>query len=104
MWVPVSSILSTRDQDSLIGVKAGDTWSNQDEIRLRLDIILSPDQKRWFPIFTQKEQIPEGDARAFSILNVPALRCLEPASSMEGIEGFILDAFTAPLTLPFAKC
>lgn len=102
VWVPVSTILSGRDQDALMGVKAGDTWANQDEIRFRPDILESPDQKRWFPIFTQKEQIPEGYARAFSTLNIPALRCLELASKIEGIEGFILDAFTAPLMLPFA--
>lgn len=102
VWVPVSMALSGRDQEALMGVKAGDTWENQDQIRLRPDILETPDQKRWFPIFTQREQIPEEYARNFSIARISALRCLELANSMEGIEGFLLDAFTAPLALPFA--
>lgn len=101
VWVPMSALVSKRDQESLVGVKAGDTWISQDEIRLRPDILLSPDQKHWFPIFSQKEQIPEGYARAFSIIQVSALRCLSIAHNIEGVEGLILDAFTAPLELPF---
>lgn len=101
VWVPVSAQISTRDQDSLTKAKAGDIWTSQDEIRFRPDILLSPDQKRWFPIFSQKEQIPEEYVRSFSVIRLPALRCLNMAHNAEDIEGLVLDAFTIPLELPF---
>lgn len=101
VWVPVSAQISTRDQDSLTKVKTGDIWTSQDEIRFRPDILLSPDQKRWFPIFSQKEQIPDEYSRSFSIVRLSALRCLNMAHNTENVGGLILDAFTIPLELPF---
>ena len=51
VWVPTTAILSERDLNTLVGLKVGDILTSQDEIRMRPDILLSPDQKRWFPIF-----------------------------------------------------
>ena len=99
--VPVNLIISERDSIQLRSCRVGDYFTNQDEIRMEPDILKSPDNKLWFPMFSQKEQIPEDYGKGFSIvpLNVP--RCLAIAHMREGVEGIVLDAFSESLALPF---
>lgn len=101
VWVPMIAILSEADQQSLLGVREGDLWQNKEEIRMKPDTLRSPDGKLWFPVFTQKEQIPEDYAQGFSIVPLPTLRCLNMAHAIDGVEGIVVDAFTDTVVLEF---
>lgn len=102
VYVPMNAILSEEDQKRTQNLKAGDRWSNNDEIRFTPDTLRSPDGKLWFPIFTQVEQIPEDYRKRFSIISLPALRCLSMAHAIRDVEGFVVDAFTDATVLTFA--
>ena len=94
VYVPMNAILSENDQLRLRNVKVGTRWKNEDEIRMRPDILKSPDGKLWFPVFTQKEQIPEDYNSGFSIMPMHILRCIGMAHATESVSGLAVDAFT----------
>ena len=101
VYVPMNAILSENDQLRLSNVKVGTRWKNEDEIRMRPDILKSPDGKLWFPVFTQKEQIPEDYNSGFSIMPMHILRCIGMAHATESVSGLVVDAFTEAASLPF---
>lgn len=101
VYVPMNARLSEEDQKCALNLKVGDVWSNNDDIRLTPDTLRSPDGKLWLPIFTQKEQIPEDYRKGFSIIPLPALRCLNMAHATDGVEGLVIDAFTEDTVLTF---
>ena len=51
VYVPMNAILSENDQLRLKNVKVGTRWKNEDEIRMRPDILKSPDGKESIPEF-----------------------------------------------------
>ena len=97
----MNAILSENDQLRLKDVQVGTLWKNEDEIRMRPDILKSPDGKLWLPVFTQKEQIPEDYKSGFSIIPMHILRCIGMAHATEGVFGLVVDAFTDAASLPF---
>lgn len=101
VYVPMNAKLSEEDQRCAITLKVGDVWSNNDVIHLTPDTLRSPDGKLWFPIFTQKEQIPEDYGKGFSVIPLQSLRCLNMAHAIAGVEGIVIDAFTEAVVLTF---
>ena len=101
VYVPVNLLISERDTVQLTSCKAGDYFKNQDEIRMKPDILESPDKKRWLPIFSQREQIPKEYVAGFSTVNLSVLRCLKLAHAQENMDGIVLDAFGDAVALPF---
>ena len=99
--VPFNVILSARDQERYRQCKYGDTFKNQDSVRMEPDLLRHPDGSLYFPIFTRQEQIPDDYASRFSIVPISAMQCLQAAHDSGGVKGLVLDAFTESFSLPF---
>ncbi len=105
--------LQTRDKRELFPLLncLRDSWvfvpgdvmdsDGSDIIRMRPEFLTSRDGKRWLPIFSQAEQLPEEYRRRYSILRMDVPQCLEMAHAASDLSGIVLDAFTSPVTLPF---
>ena len=118
VWVPMTVMLSQRDQervldsvmkDGEIHVEPDQEWSNQDEIHMTADILQDPDGALWFPIFSQQEQMPQEYMQNFSAIPMTVLDCIRMAHGMQqenqalsDLQGIILDAFSdVNLPIPF---
>lgn len=101
VWVPCQVRMEAEDLEQFQAAKAGEVITTQEETRLAPDILRAKDGALYFPMFSQREQIPEEYGAHFSLLSIPALRCLSMAHAAEDVEGLVLDAFTRPLMLPF---
>lgn len=99
--VPFNIILSARDQERFRQCKYGDTFKNQDSVRMEPDLLRHPDGSLYFPIFTCQEQLPADYASRFSIVPISAMQCLQAAHDSDGVNGLVLDAFTESFSLPF---
>lgn len=98
--VPMNTILSKEDEEMFLNSKLGDTVSPHNDIRLKPDILQNGD-KFIFPIFSNKEQIPEEYGNRFSTINLPVLKCIEMAKSYEKVCGLVLDAFTESMIIEY---
>ena len=118
VWVPMTAMLSQRDQarvlrsvtkDGKPHAESGQKWSNQDEIHMKADILQGPDGSLWFPIFSQQEQMPQEYMQNFSAIPMTVLDCIRMAHGMQkenqalkDMEGIILDPFSdVILPIPF---
>ena len=101
VWVPCQVQMAEEDLARFQTAKVGEIVTTQNETRLAPDTLRDKGGNLYFPIFSQKEQIPEAYGAHFSLISLPALRCLSMAHGMEGVIGLVLDAFTQPLMLPF---
>ena len=101
VWVPCQVQMGEEDLARFQTAKEGDTVTTQEEARLVPDTLRDKRGDLYFPIFSQREQIPEAYGAHFSLISLPALRCLAMAHGTEGAAGLVLDAFTQPLMLPF---
>ena len=99
--IPATLVFSEKDKDKFINSKAGDTLTGEGDIHIKPDILKGPDDKMYFPVFSQKEQIPEEYIKDFSTVRVPAVHAVEMAHGFEGVCGLVLDAFTNAVLLPF---
>lgn len=98
--VPMNVIMSEEDEKMFMNVSVGDVISTNDDIRLRPDI-LQNGENYFFPIFSNREEIPEDYGSHFSTINLPVLQCIEMAKSYEHVCGLVLDAFTSPCVLEY---
>lgn len=98
--VPMNATLSKKDEEMFLDAKVGDTVSSHNDIRLKPDILQNGD-KFFFPMFSNKEQIPEGYRSNFSTVNLSVLQCIEMGKSYEKTSGLVLDAFTEPMIIEY---
>ena len=98
--VPMNVIMSKEDEEMFQNLKAGDTVSTREDIRLKPDI-LQNGEHFFFPMFSNAEQIPKEYGTHFSTINVSVLQCIEMAKSYKHASGLVLDAFTEPLVLEY---
>lgn len=101
VWVPCRIGMEAEDLEQFQKAKTGEMITTQNETRLEPDILQTKVGELYFPIFSQREQIPEEYGAHFSLLSMPALRCLSMAHAIQDVEGLVLDAFTRPLMIPF---
>lgn len=99
--VPVSMTMSEEDKEKLLSAKKGDKFSASDEIRLKPDILQRGEQF-FFPMFSNKEEMPQKYAANFSTINMSVLQCIQMAKTYEQVTGLVLDAFTDPLVLNYS--
>lgn len=99
--VPFNVILSPRDQERYRQCKYGDTFKNQDSVRMEPDLLRHPDGSLYFPIFSRQDQVPMDYASRFSIVPISTMQCLQAAHDSSGVKGLVLDAFTESFSLPF---
>lgn len=80
---------------------SGGSVRDGSETRLRPEFVTAPNGKRWFPIFSQRNQIPDSANGRYSFIKMYVSQCVELARSAKNLEGLVLDAFTKPVLLPF---
>lgn len=100
VFVPVNVTMSETDRSKFLNSKKGDVLTTSDVIKCKPDILRRED-KFYFPMFSNYEQIPEEYGRGFSNVVLPVLQCIEMAKSYENVCGLVLDAFTLPLVLEY---
>lgn len=98
--VPMNLIMSEKDEEMFMNVKAGDVVSTNDDIRLKPDI-LQNGENFFFPIFSNMDEIPDEYGSHFSTINMSVLQCIEMAKSYDHVCGLVLDAFTDPCVLEY---
>ena len=120
--VPTNAIMTETDQERILNllgfepgkspteeemkeanekIQRGIVFQNHDQIRMKPDILKSPDDKLWFPIFTNEEAIETEYKKQFSIINMPALEALNMAHNTENVEGLVLNAHTDGVVLTY---
>lgn len=100
MLVPASIAVSKEDMEAFTNAKAGDNVETGSDMHIEPDI-LENGGKKYFPVFSNREQLPEDYVKDFSVIRIPMTQCIEIAKSYMGLDGFVLDAFTAPMTISF---
>jgi len=105
LWVPTTVRFSERDEEELLKhLEVGYEFTTQDEVRMKPDILLAPDGTKWYPLFSNKDEVV-GDYKNLSFSYVPCelLYCLRMAHQYEaeGVKGLVLDPFTRGETIPF---
>lgn len=99
LYVPLTMKMSSRDEEKFKNAKEGDEVECEDEVHLSPDIFKAEGGIMLFPIFSQKEQIPQEYAENFSVMPFGITECLQMAHSVEGVEGLVLDVFSEPLPI-----
>ena len=100
VWVPFQVHMAQEDVEQFERSCVGDVVTTREEVRLKPDTLRDRNGALYFPIFSQKEQIPQEYGAQFSLVSVPALQALSMAHGLEGVVGLVLDGFTDPLLLP----
>lgn len=98
--VPMNVTMSEEDEAMFKNADVGDLLQSKDDIRLIPDILQS-DDKYYFPMFSNKEQMPEDYANHFSIITLPVVQCIEMAKNIDNLNGLVIDAFTDPMVIKF---
>lgn len=91
--VPIQLAVSDEDKEQILQAKIGDTISAKNDIRLKPDILARGGGGKLFPVFSQKEQMPEEYRQRFSILHMPFVQVLDMAEK-EDLQGVVVDAFS----------
>lgn len=99
--IPATLVFSDVDKDKFINSSSGDEIANEGDIHIKPDILKGPEDVLYFPIFSQREQIPDDYLKDLSTVRVPLLHAVEMAHGFEGVCGLVLDAFTDALILPY---
>lgn len=99
--VPFIAEMSEADKKRVMECKQGETFCNKDEIKLTADILQSKDDNRYFPIFSQDEQMPDDYKQKFTVIPITALDALKMAHGDSSVSGLVLDGFTFPFVIPF---
>ena len=100
VWVPFQVHMAQEDVEQFKNSSVGDVVTTQEEVRLKPDTLRDRNGALYFPVFSQKEQIPQEYAAQFTLMSIPALRALSMAHELEGVVGLVLDGFTQSLPIP----
>lgn len=111
-----TKFMNDRSQDNLISLLAclrdsivfvpmnvtggGDGEEDSEPARYRPELLRGPDGGLYFPVFTQKETIPEAFESNFTWTPIEAVQCVRMAHAEDGLTGLVIDAFTEVLTMP----
>ena len=98
--VPMNVTMSEEDEAMFKNADVGDVVQSKGDIRLIPDI-LQNDDKYYFPMFSNKEQMPEDYANHFSIIDLSVVQCIEMAKNIDKLSGLVIDAFTEPMVIKF---
>ena len=102
LYVPLDMRMSNKDEEKFKTVKKGDIISCEDEVHLSPDIFKTEDGIKFFPVFSNPEQMPEDYRKCFSVMPFKIFECLDMAHKVDGVAGIVLDAMSEPLPLPFS--
>ena len=80
-------------------IKEGDTFSFPEDIRLRVDDMVSPDGKHWHPLFLSREETQKGRT-ANVVAPFPIREIVRAAIENPKIDGIVINPFGLSLPIP----
>jgi type I restriction enzyme M protein len=100
--VPGSFEADEADMEQLRHAKVDVTYTLMGNLRFRPDILRDKEGHFYLPVFSNKGQMPEEYASQFSSITVTAREAARMAAGPKGLQGLVLDPFTAPVEIPFS--
>lgn len=96
VYIPMIAMLSDEDKARL---ERGDT-APEGNVLFRPDILPHPSGLKFFPLFTQKEQIPKPYLdKGITALPLSVIRAVRLAKECE-VDSIVLDPYTEPCAIP----
>lgn len=99
--VPASVAVQKQDEELFINSKPGDEVVTSSDIHIQPDTVKAADGTVYLPIFSQKEQMPEDYASAFSTVRISVPQAIDMARAFSEAKGLVLDPFTEAVVIPF---
>ncbi len=98
--VPMALDMSEKDAKRIASASEGEEIETMDEIKMQPEI-LEAKGKRFFPIFSQTQQMPEEFGTSHNLMSMSTVEALDMAHQIEGLDGVVLDAFSQSVAMPF---
>ncbi len=102
LYVPTSVSIGDADIERFTSAKTRDTVTNTEAIRMRPDILKTPDGKLFFPAFTSKEESPEEYRSRMSWLQMEGSGIADMCKKDGGMSGLVINGFSTPMVIPMA--
>ena len=87
------------DYEKIMNLSKGDTFTLNQELRLRIDTVSTGNGIEWIPLYTDEEEINRQPTANVHI-NMPIVNVIKGAYYGEGIEGLVINPFGKALTVP----
>ena len=87
------------DFNKIMNLSQGDTFTLDQELRLRIETVSTGNGQEWIPLYTDEEEInrqPTADIH----INMPIVNILKSAYYGDGVEGLVINPFGKALTVP----
>ncbi len=83
-----------RAQAKPVQLRFGQAPKKDTEEELQPDVLATEDGKRFLPIFSQVEQMPEDYATEYPTIRLPMLECIRMAEEWAELDGIIVNPYT----------
>lgn len=87
------------DFDKIMNLSKGDTFTLDQELRLRIETVSTGKGQEWIPLYTDEEEINRQPTANVHI-NMPIANIIKSAYSDENVEGLVINPFGKALTMP----
>jgi len=87
------------DFDKIMNLSKGDTFTLDQELRLRIETVSTRKGQEWIPLYTDEEEINRQPTANVHI-NMPIANIIKSAYSDENVEGLVINPFGKALTMP----
>jgi protein involved in ribonucleotide reduction len=78
--------------DDLAKMKAGDSYTNDREIPVRIETVVDTADNEWIGVFTSEEELHKGAAGNI-LVNQPMIDMFEAGIDMDGISGVVINPY-----------
>jgi hypothetical protein len=99
VWVPMTATVSDEDLENILRTGVGGTVTTKHQIRMKPDILMTGDGKKFFPAFSRKEEAPEDYRGHFSWVSLPFENVAAMVMQREELAGLVLNAFSESVVL-----
>ena len=100
VWVPGKLVLSDDDINAMADGLVGETLRNSDAVRFVPTLFGTDDGGRFYPMFSNEEQIPQDFSDSNSLVAMTGAECIRRARGSGNAAGIVLDPFTESCTMP----
>ena len=100
VWVPGKLVLSDDDLSRMVSGQVGETLRNSDAIRFVPTLFGTDEGGRFYPMFSNEEQIPQDFSDSNSLVAMTGAECIRRARGSGNAAGVVLDPLTESCTMP----
>jgi hypothetical protein len=97
VWVPMAIQMSPEDVARMKNAKKGEKVQPKQQVRMRPDLLKTPDGKLFFPVFSSKEEAPADYRKRFSWAQLPFMECGKQMLKFPNVHALIVNAFSKNL-------